>query len=172
MGPLSTPCFKKFIFILLFIFNVGAAYAVNAESMLKTIWGTPIKEPRLTLGMWSLHASEAKRNGRNNMLGITYKSYFLGTFVNSFYLRAYAAGIQRNWVDLPLTHDIHYQLGYRLGLVTGYQGHNLIGIESLKNSPAIPFAQLVFSLHWKHLGWELSAPNTHVISTSFFIRFY
>jgi hypothetical protein len=135
------------------------------------LWGVPAPEPRLALGLWSLHSSSKDRNGKNDLFGFSYKSYFAGTLVNSFYERAYTVGIQRYWVMQPLTQSINYEVGYRLGLVTGYKGHNIVGLKSLKYSPVVPFGQLLFALNWKFIGWEISTPDPYVISTGFYIRF-
>ena len=144
---------------------------VASHPYLTALWGTPANEPRLYLGMWSVHATDKKRNNHNQMLGGSYGMYTAGTLVNSYFKRAYTVGIQRFWLMGPLKHDINYELGYRLGLVTGYKGHNILGIEAVKNSPIIPYVQLVFGLNYKYVGWEISAPSPYVLSTGFYIRF-
>lgn len=141
------------------------------KSFWRSLYGTIAPEPRLTLGMWSLHATKKRRNGNNQMIGFSYRGFTIGTFVNSYYRRAYAVGIQRFWLTRPITQDLSYQIGYRLGLVTGYSGHNLTGIRALKNAPFIPYAQIMLDFNWKYLGWEISSPDPYVISTGFYIRF-
>lgn len=141
------------------------------QSIWTILWGKPAPEPRLYLGMWSVHATKKKRNNHNELLGFGYDTFTAGTFVNSYYKRAYAVGIQRYVLTGPLKHNINYELGYRLGLVSGYKGHDLTGIPALRNSPIIPYVQLVFGLNWKYIGWEVSAPDPYVISTGFYIRF-
>lgn len=144
---------------------------VCSSSFWKKLWGVPAPEFRLAVGMWSIHATSKDRNEKNDLFGFSYKGFFAGTLVNSYYERAYTVGIQRYWVMEPLTQSINYEVGYRLGLVTGYQGHNIVGIKSLKDAPAIPFGQLLFALNWKFIGWEISTPDPYVISTGFYIRF-
>lgn len=140
---------------------------------LQTLWGVPASEFRLAVGLWSVHTSEnSRRNGQNNLLGISYKGYFGGTFINSYYKRAYTVGIQRYWLMNLFLQDLNYELGYRIGLVSGYKGYNASGINSLRDSNVIPFIQFVFGLNYKNVGWEISTPNLSVISTGFYIRFY
>src|SRR5688500_2192272 len=56
-----------------------------SKSIWSTLWGTAAPEPRLTLGMWSAHATKKKRNNKNDMIGISYYGLGVGTFVNSYY---------------------------------------------------------------------------------------
>lgn len=186
------------VVLILFIYNHTSAYATTTnlkshpdtpiqatkhtskaitntyqpcKSIWAVLWGTPAPEPRLTLGMWSAHATKKDRNNKNDMIGVSYYGLGVGTFVNSYYERSYAATIQRYWVMAPLYKEINYEIGYRLGLVTGYKGYNITGVESLKNAPVLPFVQLIAGLNWKYFGWEISSPDPYVISTSFYIRF-
>lgn len=139
---------------------------------LRLLIGEPAPEFRLALGLWSVHTKDNDtRNGQNNLLGFSYKGFFLGTFVNSYYRRAYTTGMQRYWLTRPLTETIHYELGYRFGLVSGYKGYNVTGIQALKHSNVVPFIQFVLGFNYKNFGWEISTPNLSVISTGFYIRF-
>lgn len=153
--------------------NLTQQTETNTTSWWSAIVGCPAPEPRLHIGMWSKHFTPKDRNNQNDLFGIGYKGLFAGTLVNSYYVRAYAIGMERFWFtkQLSVKHDISYQLGYRLGLVTGYQGHDLTGIQSLRDSPVIPFVQAIFDVNWKHLGWEVSIPDPYVISMGFYIRF-
>lgn len=151
--------------------NTASLPCPGRSSFWTGLWGVAAPEPRLTLGMWSAHATDKKRNNKNDMLGFSYYGLGVGTFVNSYYERAYALTIQRYWLMRPLYKEINYEFGYRLGLVTGYRGYNISGFQQLKNAPVLPFAQLVAGLNWKYFGWEISTPDPYVISTSFYIRF-
>jgi hypothetical protein len=148
-----------------------ATVPTSSHPYFTALWGTPATEPRLYLGLWSVHATDKKRNNHNQLLGVSYGMFTIGTLVNSYYKRAYTVGLQRFWLKGSVKHDINYELGYRLGLITGYKGHNMTGIQTLKNSPIIPYVQVVFGLNYKYLGWEISAPDPYVLSTGFYIRF-
>lgn len=138
----------------------------------QALWGAPAPDFRLALGLWSLHTTDNdQRNNQNDGLGFSYKGYVVGTFVNSYYKRSYIIGIQRYWLMQPLNDNINYELGYRLGLVSGYAGHSVTGFKDLKNARVIPFVQFIFGLNYKHVGLEISAPNHSVISAGFYIRF-
>jgi hypothetical protein len=103
--------------------------------------------------MWSTHLRDL--NGGldgNALLGFAYRGFYGATFVNSFGDRAVAAGIQRG-VTAPGTGTLTTALGYRAGLITGYD-ERFFGIGD--KAPALPFAQLVGSLDYRNLGVELA----------------
>ena len=156
---------------ILFLCASFNAYSSPLNIDWSLLLGAPPPDSRLHLGLWSKHFSEEKRNNRNELIGFNYHSFTVATLVNSYYKRAYTVGFERYWMLYPLPDDFQYELGYRLGLISGYQGHDVIGIRSLKNSPIIPYVQLFTGLNWHHLGVELSAPNPRVVSIGFYIRF-
>lgn len=158
----------------IFFLMLSPTFANNADNVknsLLWLWGSSPCETRLYLGMWSVHATKKERNGNNQLIGFSYNSFAAGTFVNSYGNRGVTVGIQRIWLTGLLKHDLNYQLGYRFGLVSGYEGHNLTGIEATRNWPVIPYAQLIFDLSWKHLGIEFSTSSPYVLATSFYIKF-
>jgi hypothetical protein len=53
-------------------------------------------------------------------------------------------------------------------LVYGY-GDKIINLGNL-TPPVLPFAQLITSVTWKNVGWEVSYTGI-VISTEFYIKF-
>lgn len=95
-------------------------------------------------------------------------NYFVGTLINSYGERMYAAGIQRYWLQKPLGSHFNYDVRYRLGLVYGY-GNILINLGDL-TPPVLPFAQLIAGIAWKDVGWKVSYTGI-VISTEFYIKF-
>lgn len=171
MAKLNT--FRSLLGCLVILF-LHSAYAIDTTDHIngwaKKIWGTPSPEPMLALGMWSYHLkheSEDMDNSRNNLIGFSYKGLFGATFVNSENRRSYAVGIQRYWVTEPLKADFTWQLGYRLGLVYGYDD-KLGRIATI--TPVVPFPQVISDLTWKNFGWEVSYTWV-VVSTGFYIRF-
>ena len=134
------------------------------------IFGQIEPRPMLGLGMWSYHLkheSEDMDNSRNDLLGFSDKGYFIATLINSENRRSFAAGIQRYWLRKELAPDWTYQLGYRLGLVYGYD--RKLG-KYAAHIPVVPFPQFISDLTWKHFGWEISYTWV-VVSTSFYYRF-
>ena len=92
-------------------------------------------------------------NWNNQLIAGTYKGYFAGTFINSFYDRGYALGIQRMWDTEQLSDNFKNSVGYRLGLVSGYD-ERLAPIAA--KTPVLPFPQIIDDITWKHVGIELS----------------
>ncbi|HLD17303.1 MAG TPA: hypothetical protein VJB02_06310 [Coxiellaceae bacterium] len=57
----------------------------------------------------------------NYLIGFIEKGVFAGTFTNSYKHRSVVAGISRYWLEKPLSTHSTLQLGYRLGLIYGYE---------------------------------------------------
>lgn len=75
---------------------------------------------RLHIGMWTTHLSQLGRGLDSNwLLALGWRGVYGGTFINSFGKRTFAAGIER-----PLVRNddgsVVTGLGYRMGVVTGY----------------------------------------------------
>ncbi len=102
------------------------------------------------------------------MLAVSYNSFFAGTFINSYNIRTYVAGVQRYWVEKHPSVNVTWQLGYRLGLMYGYQ---IKGSTHLINKPPIfPAFEVISDLTYKHIGLELSWTDV-VITGSLYVRF-
>lgn len=137
--------------------NTLAMSEVNTSNSTLTwqaAWGTPAPTA-LYLGMATLHFNPSSRddNWNNQLVALTYDGYFAGTLLNSFHDRAYAAGIQRVISSQTLTANVQGDLGYRLGVITGYD-ESMTSIA--KYTPILPFPQLTYDLHWQHIGIEFS----------------
>lgn len=155
--------------LFLFLY-LNQAYAIDANSVWVKLWGKPEPKPMLALGMWSYHLkheSQDMDNSRNDLIGFSYDGLFAATLINSENRRSYAVGVQRYWLAKPLKPDLTWQLGYRLGLIYGYD-EKLGHIATI--SPIIPFPQLITDMTWKNVGLEISYTWV-VVSTSFYIRF-
>lgn len=151
-------------------FNLCYAGTEESTRSWETLFGKVEPRPMLGLGMWSYHLKHESQNfdnSRNDLVGLSYDGYFLATLVNSENRRSYAAGVQRYWLTKNLKPDLMYQLGYRLGLIYGYD--RKLG-KYAAHVPVVPFPQFLFDLTWKHFGWEISYTWV-VVSTSFYIRF-
>lgn len=118
------------------------------------LWGTAAPTA-LYPGMFTFHLEPGSRddNWNNQLIAGTYKGYFAGTFINSFYDRGYAAGIQRVWDTEQLSDNFKNSVGYRVGLVYGYD-ERLAPIAG--KVPVLPFPQIYDDITWKHVGVELS----------------
>jgi hypothetical protein len=108
---------------------------------------------RIYLGMWSTHIRDiAEGMSPNSLIGFAWRGYFGATFINSFGDRSVAVGLQRNFSPSGQS-AVTTALGYRFGLVTGYDDR-FFGIGHMV--PALPFAQLVGTIDFRNLGVELN----------------
>jgi hypothetical protein len=93
----------------------------------------------LYLGMWTSHFRHFREGLVNNWLvGFGWKGYYAGTFINSYGHRAFTAGIERI-VTRGAGGSVIPMLGYRLGLVSGYD-QRFLSIAG--KTPVLPMAQL------------------------------
>jgi len=108
---------------------------------------------RVHVGMWTSHLSRIGHGlDANWLVALGWRGLYGGTFVNSFGDRAFAAGIQRR---LARTDDgtMVTGLGYRLGLVTGYD-ERLTGLAG--RIPVLPAAQLLGDFAMGRTGLEVA----------------
>lgn len=95
-------------------------------------------QTRLYFGMWSTHLRDLNHGlASNSMVGFAFRGVYGATFINSFGDRAVAGGLQRSFSPARVG-NITTWLGYRVGLITGYD-ERLFGIGD--KLPAVPFAQ-------------------------------
>ena len=112
-----------------------------------------VEDPRLYLGMWTAHVrSMFGAVDSNQLVGVGFRGFYGGTFINSYGSRSVAAGIQRTLLSTP-SRTTTPSLGYRLGLVTGYD-ERFMGIAG--RLPALPMAQIVGRLDRGKIGAELA----------------
>ena len=79
--------------------------------LLKFLWG--VKEPSaLYLGMWSTHLTDPDLDVQNNwLIALNIDGFFVGTFINSYDKRSWAAGVVRRQEKRP-----QCQLGVSFGI--------------------------------------------------------
>ena len=124
------------------------------------LWGRPFSD-HLYLGMWTLHFQPGDdQESVNNLLGLTYKGYFLGTFRNTHRDQVIAVGWHRAlYKDKWGVFDV--EAGYRLGLMYGYT----------KFLPKLaPLPQAVIDIDYNGFGVELAWAGV-VFSGGFYYRF-
>lgn len=131
----------------------------------QSVWASPTGEPeadpdtpaafhtRIYFGMWTSHVRDPGGGlDANSLIGLAFHGFYGATFTNSYGERSVAAGIQRSFTS-PKDGSLTTALGYRVGLVTGYD-QRFLGVAG--KTPALPFAQLVGSLDHRKLGVELA----------------
>ena len=135
--------------------------------LLKFLWGK--KEPSaLYLGMWSTHLTDPDLDVQNNwLIGLNIEGFFVGTFINSYDKRSWAAGIERRVWSVGKKNGLNASLGYRLGLMTGYEERFTMFFG---HSPIILFPELISNIAYKNVGFQIGYSWT-VLTGGFFWRF-
>jgi len=107
---------------------------------------------RIYVGMWTAHIRKIHRGLDSNWLvGVTWRGFYGGTFINSYGDRSFAAGIQRT-VARGRDGTLVPNFGYRVGLITGYDGRF---IPLASKTPVLPLAQVLGGLDVGRTGLEL-----------------
>jgi hypothetical protein len=92
----------------------------------RTLWEKTKGEPShdavlLDMLVWHFRKSSRKTDRWNSQLiGVLYKGMYATTFLNSFDDRAFGFGISRDYYQKHLSKNTEMDLGYQLGIVTGY----------------------------------------------------
>jgi hypothetical protein len=101
------------------------------------------------LGMWTSHFRHLREGLANNWLvGFGWKGYYAGTFINSYGKRAFTAGVERI-VTRGSGGSVIPMLGYRLGLISGYDSRFL---AIAGKTPVLPMAQITGALEMGPTG--------------------
>ena len=126
--------------------TAGTAQVADAE-------GVGARGVRLHVGMWTTHLSRLRGGvDANWLVAVGWRGMYGGTFVNSFGDRAFAAGIER---DLARSDGgtVARGVGYRLGLVTGYD-ERMVGLAG--KVPVLPAFQIIGNMAVGPTGMELA----------------
>ena len=115
--------------------------------------GGTAADRRLYFAMWTIHFRDLERGLESNgLLAVSWGRIYGATFINSFGERAYSAGVQgpiARW-DSRI---VSVGLGYRVGLVTGYDERF---IRLAGKTPVLPLLQPLITLDVTRVGLELS----------------
>ncbi|MDP0561203.1 MAG: hypothetical protein QS721_02210 [Candidatus Endonucleobacter sp. (ex Gigantidas childressi)] len=125
---------------------------IYSETWLDALWGGSVRN-RLCLGMWTYHVNSKNKddnNSNNQLLGVTYNSYYCGTFINTHFDRVWSLGVQRSWYKQRYG-ILDVDLGYRIGVLYGYKKH-----LTLCGTPFFPLLQVVADFTYKNIGIQLS----------------
>ena len=122
------------------------------------------------LGMLTWHFSKKSRQDdrwSNDLIGATYKNVFIGTLINSFDDRAYVIGLQRNLYTYKSSYNQEFNVGYRMGLITGYDERMSSIAEHI---PVLPIPEVYMDYSYHNIGAEFSYVGV-VFTAKFFVRF-
>jgi len=163
----------KFIILFFIISCNGIVLADHKAHSNRSFWqaiaGKPINN-RIYLGMWSYHfRKKARHDDDSNNLGVSlvHKGYYAAAFKNSYNDLTISAGIQRSWCECPIRKNFDFILGYRLGLIYGYDERMDKTAGRMKVFPYIlPFADL----QYKKVGIEFQT-FIYVVTASFYFNF-
>ena len=122
---------------------------------------------RIYFGMWTIHLRDDVVALKNNWaVGVTSHGFFGATFLNSYGRRAYTAGLQRTIISTE-PGSLGASLGFRLGLVSGYDGRFM---RIARDTPVLPLVQPFATIDIGHVGVEVSYTFV-IISVATAIRF-
>jgi hypothetical protein len=144
--------------------TVGAAHAQSEP----VSHNRDRREPtRLYFGMWTTHLKQEVLALDNNWVaGVTFRGFFGATFLNSYGRRAFTAGIQRTLLA-STPRPFGASLGYRVGLVSGYDGRFM---AIARDTPVLPFVQPFVTLEVHRLGFEVQYTFV-IVSVAASVRF-
>jgi hypothetical protein len=112
-----------------------------------------VRERRAYVGMWTLHLRDVEEGLENNrVIGVAWDGWYGATFVNSLGKRAFSGGIQRTFATAT-SGPFSFGLGYRLGLVTGYD-RRFIALAD--KTPVLPVLQPLVKLDAWRAGLEIA----------------
>jgi hypothetical protein len=147
---------RLIVLFLLFLLPASGAFAQPPDatpSPTETARAAKTADRRLYVGMWTIHFRDLDRGIDNNwLLALSWGPIYGGTFINSFGKRAYSVGVQRA-VARWNSRIVSAGLGYRVGLVTGYD-ERLFPLAG--ETPVLPLFQPLITLDASRLGLELS----------------
>jgi hypothetical protein len=139
--------------VLIACLVLAAPAAARAQHGAAPEESAPREPTRLYFGMWTTHLKHDVVALDNNWaLGVSYRGVFAATFLNSFGRRAFAAGIQRTIAAMD-ARPLGVSLGYRVGLVSGYDGRFM---RVARDMPVLPFVQPLVTVDVQRLGFEVS----------------
>lgn len=117
------------------------------RSFWSTLAGTGADRRRVIVGVWALHPFEPQFPEVEWTRGVGFGAgqFFGATLQNSYDERSFIAGIERYWAR-GAWWRAEFGVGYRLGLVTGYDERLVSWAE---HTPILPFAGVV---GWLDLG--------------------
>ena len=119
----------------------------------------------LYLGMWSYHVLSGNKDYRtnNDLVGFTFRGYFLGTFMNSHDDRSWAGGVQRDLYRNRLR-EFGIDAGYRTGIIYGYESYQI------GNTRLFPLLQMYADISYKRLGVQFTWA-AEALTAGFLYRF-
>jgi hypothetical protein len=120
----------------------------SGPSFWSSLVGGPAERRRFIFGLWTLHPFEPQfpEVEWTQGVGFAFSQWFAATFINSYDDRSFIVGVERYWArgKWGVT---DFGVGYRAGLVTGYDERLATWAE---DTPVLPFAGLV--------GWFDAGP--------------
>lgn len=114
-----------------------------------------VPEPdRLYGGLWALHLRRVEDGlSAHHLLGVTWRGLYAGTFVNTHEGRSWTVAFARSVIVAESGGRTAFTMGYRLGLLGGYD-ERLLGVAG--RWPVIPAGQVVADLRYGRFGMQLS----------------
>lgn len=146
---------------------IKSAYRYNSfeeeSGWSNRLWGQPYND-RLLLGMWTQHLEEGDDQENNNqLLGMVYGGYYVGTFINTHSDRVVSAGWQRMLYS-STAGNWSVEAGYRAGIMYGYKKY-----LRMFETDFFPMFQTLLDFSYRNVGLELSWAGV-VLTAGFYYK--
>lgn len=116
-------------------------------------WGGAAEPARLFGGLWVVHVGrQDKSAGQHYGAGIAWRGWYATTFMSSQGRRVWGLAISRVPI-LARAGVAEFSLGYRVGVVRGYDGRF---VALADRWPVLPAGEIVTALRYRRIGVALS----------------
>ncbi len=137
---------------------------IRESEVLGLLWGEP-GEDTIMLGMWSYHFvdNDDSYQTNNQLLAVSYKGYYAGTFINSHDNRTWSLGVERDIYRAGMD-SLAVSVGYRAGIMYGYETMQIF------ETKLFPLFQVYTNLSYKWVGVQLTWAGS-VVTSGFVFKF-
>jgi hypothetical protein len=122
----------------------------------------------IPLGMWARHFGTTEHfRDTNNLIGLQYNGFFLGTFANSYSQQTIYGGISRVLYRKEFFfHQFQYSLGYRVGPLWGYRVRPSV-VPNIDGFTFLPMLINTLNFHWIGADFNIVPGNSLSINLRF-----
>lgn len=144
---------------------VSRPAAAQDRSFIRTLWGDA-QPTTIYIDMWVNHLLGGfPPLQHDEYFGATVDGWHGATFLNSRRGRCWTGGVERNWGSWQ-PNGWRASLGYRLGLLYGYDGRML---PLAAKTPILIAPEILFDLDYRRVGIQVGYAGV-VVTVGFIVR--
>lgn len=130
--------------------SIAAPEPVTEDARWLGLWGR--SEPdRFYVGLWALHLRRTEDGfSSHELVGVSWRGIVAGTFVNTHEGRSWVVALGRS-VAQAKGREGGVRLGYRLGLLAGYDEQLM---DMAARYPVIPAFQVLADVRYRRVGLQ------------------